>query len=99
MNFLKYFPKNSEGMHIVYEIYSFENLFRLLLKEGYDHEDALMFVLTSCSLSALVFQEGIYNKSYLKLSAEDALSPQEAAIKSQFVWYICQCRRRYCRKK
>jgi len=94
MKFLKYFPKNSERMYIIYELYSFDNFFRLLLKEEYEYEDALMFVLANCSLNALVFQERIYNKKYLKLYAKDAPSPQKASIKSQLIFDILECIKR-----
>jgi len=95
MKFLKYFPKNSEDMYIVYELYSFDNLFRLLLKHEFEHEDALYFVLANCDLSALVFQERIHNNAYLKLHGKDALSPRLASIKSMLIFDILQC----CSKK
>lgn len=75
MKFLKYFPKNSEGLYIIYELYSFDNFFRLLLKNKLNHEDSLNYVLYSCSLSGPVFQERIHNRYYLRLSTKDALSP------------------------
>lgn len=91
MKFLKHFPKDPEGMYIIYELYSFDNFFRLLLKGGYGYRDSLMFVLANCSLNALIFQERIYNKEHLKLYAKDALSPQKAAIKSQLIFDILEC--------
>lgn len=83
--FLKYFPKDKNGMFIIYELYSFDNLFRLLLKNNFFHEEAINFIIANCSLSGIIFQERIHNKSYLKLSAEDALSPEESAIKSRLL--------------
>ncbi|HLD27834.1 MAG TPA: hypothetical protein VJB39_03210 [Patescibacteria group bacterium] len=91
MKFLKYFPKNSEGLYIVYELYSFDNFFRLLLKHGFDHENALYFIFTNCVLSAVVFQERIHNKAYLKLRGKDALSPRLASIKAMLIFDILQC--------
>ena len=84
--FLKIFPKDANGMYITYELFSFDNLFRLLLKNGYDNEEALYFILRSCSLSALVFQERIHNKRYKKLSAKDALPPDLAAHKARLIY-------------
>lgn len=80
------FLKDKSGMYIVYELYTFDNLFRLLLKNNFDHEEALDFVLFNCSLSALVFQERIHNKAYEKLSAKDALPPDLAASKAQLIY-------------
>lgn len=88
MKFLKYFPKNSEGLYIVYELYSFDNFFRLLLKTGLDYENSLNFILCNCSLSALVFQKRIHNKGYLILSADDAISPERASIKARLIFDV-----------
>ncbi len=42
--FLKVFPKDAKGMYIIYELFSFDNLFRLLLRDGFDNEEALNFI-------------------------------------------------------
>ena len=68
----------------VYDKFSFDNFFRLLLNNDFGHEEALNFILCNCSLSALVFQERIYNKYYLDISAEDTISPDLAARKNQY---------------
>jgi hypothetical protein len=86
LEFLKKFPKDRNGLYIVYELYSFDNLFRLLLKNGFDHEESLRFILYNCSLSALVFQERIHNMGYKKLSAKDALPADLAACKAQLIY-------------
>lgn len=90
MQFLKYFPKDNEG-YIIYELYSFDNFFRLLLKNGFDHEDALIFIFARCSLSAVPFQERIHNNAYLKLNGKDAKPPKVAAIKARLIFDILQC--------
>ncbi len=82
-DFLNEFPKDSDGMHIVYDRFTFDNLFRLLLKEGLDREQALHFILANCSLSALVFQERIHNERYRELSPDDVLSPDLVALRAQ----------------
>ncbi len=84
--FLKVFPKDTNGMYIIYELFSFDNLFRLLLKNCFDNEEALSFILSHCSLSALVFQERIHNKRYERLSAKDALPPDLAAHKARLIY-------------
>jgi len=91
MEFLRYFPQNTEGLYILYELYSFDNLFRLLLKHRFSYEDALYFILANCVLSAVVFQERIHNKTYLRLRGRDALSPKLASIKAMLIFDILQC--------
>jgi serine/threonine protein kinase len=85
LDFLEKFQKERNGLYIVYELYTFDNLFRLLLKNGFDHKDALYFILANCSLSALVFQERIHNKKYKKLSGKGALPADLAACKAQLI--------------
>jgi hypothetical protein len=88
LDFLEKFPKDHNGLFIVYDRFTFDDLFRLLLKSDFDHEEALCFILSNCSLSALVFQERIYNKVYKKLSEEDAISPDLAAYKAQLIYAL-----------
>lgn len=90
MSFLRYFPKDSQG-YMIYELYSFDNFFRLLLKHDFDYEGAISFVMAACSLSAVVFQERIHNKGYLNLFAKDALLPKQAAVKSRVIFDILDC--------
>jgi hypothetical protein len=85
MDFLKSFPKSPEGLYYIYDLYSFDNFFRLLLKNGMEHEEALNFILFSSSLSTVVFQERIHNRRYSDLSAQDALSPKMASVKMQLI--------------
>lgn len=74
LGFLGNFPKETNGLYIVYDRFTFDNLFQLLLKTDLDNEEALSFILANGSLSALVFQERIHNKKYKKLTAENVLS-------------------------
>lgn len=85
LKFLRKFPKGNDCLYIVYDLYTFDNLFRLLLANGFDHEDALSFILANCSLSGRVFQEKIHNLNYEELSADDALPADEAAHKARFI--------------
>ena len=85
LDFLSLFPKDRDELFIVYELYTFDNLFRLLLKNNFEHEEAFYFILANCSLSALVFQERLHNKKYRKLSAKDALPPEVASEKAQLI--------------
>jgi hypothetical protein len=82
--FLHTVEKNSEGIYRVYDRFTFDNLFRALLKEDFEPEDALNFILCNlcnCSLSAIIFEERIYNRYYLTSSAEDTISPDLAALR------------------
>lgn len=88
LDFLGVFPKNRNGLYIVYEVYTFDNLFRLLLKNSFDHKEALCFILGNCSLSALVFQERIHNKGYKRLSANDALPADLADCKARLIYEL-----------
>ncbi len=83
--FLKKIPKEPSGLFIVYDLFTFDNFFRLLLKTGLDHEEALNFILTRSSLSALVFQERIHNNKYKRLSAKEALPAECAFSKAQLI--------------
>lgn len=88
LDFLQVFPKDPTGLYIVYEVYTFDNFFRLLLKNNFDHEESLSFIFCNCALSALVFQERIHNNRYKKLSAEDAINPNLAAHKARLIYEL-----------
>lgn len=87
-NLLGDFSKNSEGLYKIYDRFSFDNLFRLLLNNDFDHEEALGFILNNCSLSALVFQERIYNKRYLNISPEEKISKDLIDLGNQILCEI-----------
>jgi hypothetical protein len=55
----------------VYDRFTFDYLFRNLLKDGYDHEQAKDIIIHNCALSTLVMQERIYNSYYLKISVNE----------------------------
>lgn len=86
LRFLKKFPKDNNGLYIVYELYTFDNLFRLFLKSHFEYEETLSFILSNCLLSAIVFQERIHNNKYKRLSANEALPAEEAAYKSRLIY-------------
>jgi hypothetical protein len=81
--FLKGFEKDSSGLRKIYDRFSFDNLLRFLLNSDFEHEDALNFILCNCALSAIVFQERIYNRYYLGISVEDTISPDLVALRNQ----------------
>ena len=71
MEFINHFGKTKEGKIIIFDVFTFNSFFSLLLNEGFDHEDALMFILAEGELNAIVFQKCIHNKAYLKLKAKE----------------------------
>ncbi|NIR52349.1 hypothetical protein GWO43_27295 [candidate division KSB1 bacterium] len=90
LKFLDEFPKDKTGNYIVYELFTFDNLFRLLLKHDFDHQEAMDFLIATCSFSAPIFQEKIFNKEYENLKAQDALSPEEASVKAKLISDLLQ---------
>lgn len=86
--FLKKFPKDKNKLYIVYDLFTFDNLFRLLLANNFDHKEALYFMFANCSLSAHVFQQRIHNKKYKKLSAKDALSVDDAVRRTKVIYDV-----------
>jgi len=83
---LEHFPRDGNALYMVYELYTFDNLLRLLLQNGFDHEECLQFVLFNCSLSALVFQERIHNERYRELLGKDAMPADLAACKARLIY-------------
>ena len=59
---------------ICYDRFTFDKVFRFLLLNDFDHEDAKDLIFYNCSLSALVLQERIHNRYYRKIQAEDEIS-------------------------
>lgn len=94
LDFLRKFQRAPDDLYEIFELYSFDNFFRLLLKDGLTHEDALFFMLAHCNFSALVFQERIHNRRYRKLSSKDAIEPELALHKMDLIHHILKVRRR-----
>lgn len=69
----------------VYNRFTFDYLFRRLLSDGYDHEEANDIILYNCALSTLVMQERIHNKYYLEISREDTISRDLLELKRE-IW-------------
>jgi hypothetical protein len=73
-------------MYIVFDLYTFDNMFCLLLKEGFDHEEVMDFMMAECSFSAVVFQERIHNRKCRRLRAKDAVNSEDAALKARMIY-------------
>jgi len=59
----------------VYDRFTFDNLFKRLLADGYDNEEAKDVILYNCALSLLVMQERLDNGYYLKMKTDDVIAP------------------------
>jgi len=65
---------------ICYDRFTFDKIFRFLLLNDVDQEDAKDLILYNCSLSALVLQERIHNRYYRKIKAEEEISKDLIAL-------------------
>lgn len=70
-------------MKQVNDRFTFDNLFRKLLKGGADKEEALNYILSYYSLSSFVLQERIENKYYLKINHNEEISPHLEEFKNE----------------
>ena len=59
----------------VFDRFTFDYLFKRLLADGYDNEEAKDTILHNCALSTLVMQERLYNDYYLEISVTDGMAP------------------------
>jgi len=66
-----YLPSYIKENYEVYDRFTFDYLFKRLLADGYDHEEAKDIILYSCALSTLVTQERLDNEYYLEMSVDD----------------------------
>ncbi|MGA2323365.1 MAG: hypothetical protein ABSG22_05910 [Sedimentisphaerales bacterium] len=76
----------------VFDRFTFDYLFKRLLADGYDHEEAKDIILCNCALSLLVTQERLDNEYYLKMKATDGVAPDlltmlhEELMKKPYRW-------------
>ena len=68
---------------ICYDRFTFDKIFRFLLKNVFDHEEAKDVIIYNCSLSALVSQERIHNDYYFSINTEDEMSKDLLALKNE----------------
>ena len=74
----------------VFDRFTFDYLFKRLLADGYDHEEAKDIILYSCALSTLVTQERWDNEYYLEISVEDEIAPDLAELKREIACQIIE---------
>jgi hypothetical protein len=74
----------------VFDRFTFDYLFKRLLADGYDNEQAKDVILYNCALSALVMQERLDNNYYLEIKPDSVIAPDllelflEEIVKRQF---------------
>ena len=71
----EYLPDYIKENYEVFDRFTFDYLFKKLLADGYNNEEAKDIILYNCALSALVMQERLYNEYYLEVSEEDIIAP------------------------
>jgi len=69
----------------VFDRFTFDYLFKRLLADGYDNEEAKDIILYNCALSTLVTQERIDNEYYLEISESDTIAPDLLQLREQ-IW-------------
>lgn len=63
--------------------FTFDSLFRKLLKAGFNKTEALNRILNEYSLSALVIQERVENKYYQKIKLNEEISADLLELKNE----------------
>ena len=58
----------------VYGRFNFDKVFRFLLSNNFEHEEAKDIIMNNCALSVLVLQERIHNEYYNKISLDERIS-------------------------
>jgi len=71
----EYLPNYIRDNYEVFDRFTFDYLFKRLLADGYDNEEAKDIILYNCALSTLVMQERLYNEYYLKISVDSRMAP------------------------
>lgn len=70
MEVLDFLKENIE----CYDRFTFDKVFRYLLSQDYNNEESKDMILWHCRLSALTFQERIYNGFYKNIRVGDKIS-------------------------
>jgi hypothetical protein len=71
----EYLPDYIKENYEVFDRFTFDYLFKRLLADGYDNEDAKDIILYNCALSTLVTQERIDNEYYWEILVNDVIAP------------------------
>jgi len=71
----EYLPNYIKENYEVFDRFTFDYLFKRLLADGYDNEEAKDIILYNCALSTLVTQDRIDNEYYWEISVNDVVAP------------------------
>ena len=71
----EYLPNYIKEYYEVFDRFTFDSLFKRLLADGYDNEEAKDIILYNCALSTLVMQERLYNEYYWEILVNDVIAP------------------------
>ena len=71
----EYLPYYIKENYEVFDRFTFDYLFKRLLADGYDNEEAKDIILYNCALSTLVTQERLDNDYYLEMTVSDGMAP------------------------
>jgi hypothetical protein len=66
-----------------FDRFTFDKIFRFLLKNDFEHEDAKDIILYNCALSAIVLQERIFNGYYQKIKSVEKISADLRELKRE----------------
>jgi hypothetical protein len=86
----EYLPDYIRENYKVYDRFTFDYLFKRLLADGYDNEEAKDIILYNCALSTLVTQERLDNEYYLEISVQDEIAPDLAELKREIACQIIE---------
>jgi len=87
VDFLEDYVKDN---YQVFDRFTFDYLFKRLLADGYDNEEAKDIILYNCALSTLVTQERLDNEYYLEISVQDEIAPDLAELKKEIACQIIE---------
>ena len=81
----EYLPDYVKENYEVFDRFTFDYLFKRLLADGYDNEEAKDIIFHNCALSLLVIHERIHNEYYLEISVDDEIAPDLMALKEEIL--------------
>jgi len=84
--------------HRVYDRFAFDKIFRFLLSNGYEKEEAKDIILHNCALSALVLQERIYNEYYYRIYVDQEISEDLIQYKNEIAEKIITLEGKECER-
>ncbi len=79
----EYLPDYIKENYKVFDRFTFDYLFKRLLSDGYDNEEAKDIIFYNCALSTLVTQERIDNEYYWEIFVNDVIAPDLLEIQRE----------------